>query len=408
MEGSKKDRLEEFFQKNTRNPEIPFNEADWEKLNAQLDAEMPVASPMHTFVKKIWPLPIIAILLLIGWKLWFSPDSSSADMATDQTAGLYEDEQIANDEKIPEHDNSTLFLEREPSPAPVKGPKEWKNDDFTLQNSESTHPLLATHNQMPADNQQNQKSGYVVSENGADFSRLDENSQLHFLFPIPPSSSIELQVAEVTGLSTVEQQKIRKSSGFIIGLGYSPDFSTVGLDNFTTPGTRWKAYLEYNYKNTIALSTGIEFVNNKYKATGEEYHPPYQYWYGGIKPDEAYGKCLMIDIPLNLRYQVYTRGSHQFFISAGASTYLVLSEDYSFEYDQSNPNLPTNWNTNEMSVYPFGIVNASLGYEYHMRGRGSLQVEPYIKIPKGGIGWGNVDLYTIGVYFAYRFKLTRY
>jgi hypothetical protein len=408
MDGLKKDRLEEFFKRNTRNPEIPFNEADWEKLNAQLDKEMPVASPLHSFAKKIWPLPIIGILLFMGWKLWFSPDQSSGEIVTGQSSGTYQDEQIVNDQIIHEHDNSIIFEESVPTLSPVTELKEEKNDAINIQNSESSRPSMAIHHQMQADNQQNQKSGYVVSGNGADFSWLYENSELHFLFPISPSFSLESGETEVKGLPSPEKNKPRKSSGFIVGLGYSPDFSTVGLDNFTSPGTRWKVYMEYNYKNTIALSTGIEYVDNKYKASGDEYHPPYQYWYGGIKPTETYGECIMIDIPLNIRFQVYTRDRHQLFISGGVSSYFILSEDYFFDYDQSDPNLPTQWSTDKMSVYPFSIINASIGYEFRLRGRGSIQIEPYIKIPTAGVGWGNVDLYTTGAYFSYRFRLGRH
>jgi hypothetical protein len=402
MDGSKKDRLEEFFKKNTRNPEIPFNEADWEKLNMQLDKEMPVASPLVTFVKKIWLLPIIVLLLFVGWKWGFQTNQSSGELAAGQLNHTYQEDLIKKDQNVPVQEKSELNQNNTDTEQ-----KEEKSDDLTVHDSELSLSSLAISNQILSENQHNQKSGYVVSENGADFSRLYENSQLHFLFPIPPSFSVEAQETAVTGLSIAENQKTRKSSGFIIGLGYSPDFSIVGPGNYTAPGTRWKVYLEYNYKNTIALSTGIEYVENKYEASGNEYHPPGQYWYYGIKPIQAYGECIMIDIPLNLRYQVYTRGRHQLFVSAGASTYLVLNEEYNFAYDQYDPNLPTYWSTDKMSVYPFSIVNASIGYEYHLPGRGSLQVEPYIKIPTTGVGWGNVDLYTFGAYFSYKFKLGR-
>ena len=409
MDGSQKDRLEEFFKKNARNPEIPFNEADWTKLNVLLDKEMPVSHNPFSGVRKLWILPFLATILFIGWLLWPEQDPRSGELANDPTTAREIEERINQSPIGSMQQYAIPDKEQTSSPLPGNSQKDGTASGFSLPNNRTFQSSAVTKDPISSGNKINQKSGYVVSENGADFSRLYEDSQLHFLFPIAPSSSIELQATEVTGLSTLEQQqKIKKSSGFIIGLGYSPDFSTVGIDNFTAPGARWKVYAEYNYKNMISLSTGIEYVANKYKASGDEYHPPYQYWYGGAKPTEAYGECIMIDIPLNLRYQVYTRGRHQLFISAGASTYYILSEDYYFDYDQNDPNLPTHWSTDKMSVYPFSIVNASIGYEYHLRGRGSLQVEPFIKIPTTGIGWGNVDLYTFGAYFSYRFKLGRY
>ena len=39
--------------------------------------------------------------------------------------------------------------------------------------------------------------------------------------------------------------------------------------------------------------------------------------------------------------------------------------------------------------------------------KSALQIEPFIKIPTAGIGWGNVNLYTMGIYFMYKYRLTK-
>ncbi len=98
-------------------------------------------------------------------------------------------------------------------------------------------------------------------------------------------------------------------------------------------------------------------VYNKYEAYGEDYHAPSRYWKKGIVADEAYGECKMIDIPLNLRYNVITNAKHKVFVSAGASTYFVLKEDYYFHYENEDPELPDHWGTEKTTVYPFGIIN---------------------------------------------------
>jgi hypothetical protein len=146
-------------------------------------------------------------------------------------------------------------------------------------------------------------------------------------------------------------------------------------------------------------------VNNKYEAYGEDYHAPARYWKKGIVAEEAYGYCKMIDIPLNLRYNFVHSENNMVFVNVGASTYFVTKEDYYFEYEQEDPELPTHWGTDKTTIYPFGIINLSLGYEHEFTQRSGFQVEPFIKIPTTGIGWGNVDLHTIGVSFMYKYKL---
>ena len=72
-----------------------------------------------------------------------------------------------------------------------------------------------------------------------------------------------------------------------------------------------------------------------------------------------------------------------------------------------DPELPEHWGTDESSVYPFKIVNLSVGYQYQLGSKGALQIEPFIKIPTAGVGWGEVDLHTIGVYFMYKYRIGR-
>jgi hypothetical protein len=360
----------------------------------------------------MWPVPVVVLAVYFSWFLTIKEDQKSGEMpALIAEAPL-------NVVKIPSKDTTadggeenrpTLLAstqDREDKISDGPGNKSQYSAIATSKTSQSKNANTPTITSETVKSEF-QHSGYVVSENGAEALGLSEASQLHFLIPIAPSHAINhIDPTDIEKVP-VEDRKIKKRSSFIIGIGYSPDFSTVGLDNYVAPGSRWKVYLEYNFKNIIALSTGAEWVNNKYEADGDEYHAPPLYWYNATLPEGAYGECKMIDIPLNVRYQAYSKGRHQLFVSAGASTYLLLKEDYYFDYYQNDPSLPDHWGTEKMTVYPFGIINASIGYEYLFNSRGSIQLEPYIKIPTKGVGWGNVDLYTVGAYISYRYRLWR-
>lgn len=403
MTESKRDNLESFFKKKTGNPDIEFHEADWNKLKAQLDKEMPVLNPFWIFLKKISPVIILTLLAFFGWKYITNPDDIMDEKAEHE---VYIEQTSPPKKTELENNNNIEDTAKSSERIAVDATAKLQSSDSNKQSLSNRNFTSSILTQEPSEND-SKNIGYVVSGNGDEAFRLREASTLHFLLPIAPGSLISSMIPEqlcTTEIKEIEKTQDSKSS-FIFGIGYSPDFSTVGLDNFISPGSRIKLYLEYNFKNTIALSSGLEWVNNKYEAYGYEYHAPERYWRNGISADEAYGECVMLDIPLNIRYQVITRGKHQFFVSAGASTYLLLKEDYFFSYETEDPELPHHWGTEKMTVYPFGIINASLGYEYKFPSRGSLQFEPYIKIPTGGVGWGNVDLYTIGAYISYRYRL---
>lgn len=411
MTESNKDNLEQFFQKKAQNPDIDFNEADWENMEARLDREMPVPAPWFS-LKKLWPIPIFIILGIIGWNYFnqgntntgienhsIKQNTQKPPLSEENSDEQTRDQILGKDStkssiKINLSDSETLFTSK-------------NNDAARLYDREG---LIATGKSASENNRDIQGvSGYVVKRDGDEALRLSKASSLHSLLPIPPKSAIfrtRFPEPETAQAGEIVKTLPRKSN-FIIGIGYSPDFSTVGIGNFVSPGSRWKLYLEYNYKNVIALSSGFEWVNNKYEAYGDEYHAPQRYWHNGIVADEAYGECIMIDIPVNIRFQAFTHGRHQLFLSGGLSSYFLLKEDYYFHYDQNDPDLPQYWGTDKMSIYPFGIINASLGYEYLFKSGGSIQLEPYIKIPTQGVGWGKVDLYTIGAYFSYRYRLIK-
>ncbi len=250
--------------------------------------------------------------------------------------------------------------------------------------------------------------GYVVFENGASNRGQILYSRLHFLSPIPPKSKLNPRKIQIIhdeqSSSEIKPGKINNSY-FSLGVGYSPDFSTVGIGNFIAPGSRWTIIAEYSFLNRFSINTGVVFVSNQYEAYGKDYNAPPKYWKNGIEAEETYGECKMVDIPLNLRYDVLVESRHKLFISGGASTYFLLKEDYYFQYEQDDPDLPDHWGTDKTTVYPFGIVNISVGYQYMFGRKCSLQVEPFIKIPTTGIGWGNVDLHTIGTYLTYKYRI---
>ena len=426
MSESENNNLDSFFRRRAQQANVEFNESDWLQLEARLNEELPIKSTFWYWLRKHWYAPIMIAFFPFLWLIL--PDSTSSideekynaiELSVGQMTDNQDRTELRSDaNSIVEPGLKDLIKEDTESninssvkSKDINSTSSWnfgEEQSYTQRSTGKSSSLEIRHDKelktVKSSEDINDK-GYVVSGNGNEATRLSVASYPHFLTPIVPDLISKSEAPESLSQLEIEPDSKKHSySSFIIGVGYSPDFSAVGMNNFIAPGTRWKIDLGYAFSPRFQLLSGVVLVNNKYEAYGDEYKAPARYWKNGIVADETYGECKMIDIPLNLRYNILVSGRHRGFISSGLSTYFLTKEDYYFNYYQSYPDSPEHWGTNKTSTYPFSIINITAGYEYMLKGHGSLQFEPYIKIPTGGVGWGNVDLYTIGIYFSYQYR----
>ncbi len=420
MSQSGKDNLENFFRKRAQSYNPEFNEVDWLKLKVRLDNELPVSFSFWSSLRKFWYVIMLMIMIPFSWiafSEFYKSNNNIQSISTSTARHIKAKDEYLKKEKNAgiNRNSSAIKISDKPIISEEKIIREKGNIPSFSQENVSGQAISemsinedekALVSDVPIEN--TNEMDYAVFENGAEFEGQILNFKLHFLDPIPPNFELDqgnIAVAPYVISKSAFVDNRKSKAYFSLGLGYSPDFSTVGLKNFSAPGSRWNVLAQFSFLRRWSINTGIVFVNNKYEAYGEDYHAPEKYWKNGIAASETYGECKMIDIPLNLRYDIVSKHRHKLFLSAGASTYFVTKEDYYFHYEQDNSYLPDHWGTEKMTRYLFGIINASMGYEYQVGKQSALQIEPFIKIPTTGIGWGNVDLHTIGTYFIYKYRI---
>ena len=194
-------------------------------------------------------------------------------------------------------------------------------------------------------------------------------------------------------------------SRFAAGIVYSPDLSTAGsISNFHDPGYKIGVTAEYRLSSRISLVSGIVFSDVRYAAEGSQYNPP-GYWNQGTVPDQTAAICQILDIPISIKINFNEYGRSRFFATAGFSSYIMLNEDYRFSYDEANENLIQNLNIRNGSRHILNNAGFSIGYEIDLHKNWSLRAEPYIKIPISEVGWGNVELYSIGSFISVNVNL---
>lgn len=188
--------------------------------------------------------------------------------------------------------------------------------------------------------------------------------------------------------------------GFQVGVLVAPDMSNVKFTNTDKVGYNVGLQIGYRISQRWSLNTGVIYTKKNYTSQGKDFNPPKGSWIDNVTLDMVAGNCSMFDIPLNVRYDLNNGRSHRYFVSTGLSTYLMKKEEYHYHYQYSNGNPGYRQRSASSDEKHFlSVLNISAGFEKKISNRLSLQAEPYLKVPLAGVGYGNLQLNSYGMYF---------
>jgi cytoskeletal protein RodZ len=191
-----------------------------------------------------------------------------------------------------------------------------------------------------------------------------------------------------------------------IGFVLAPDFTSVNSLAGNRPGSTVGLTLDYQFANHWYIGSGLLLDRKNYAARAQDFHAPPDFRQNNIVAqhlDYVKGTFEMLEIPLNLRYDFSVTGSTLFFASAGVSSYLMTSENSNmygnpWGYPSHQPCPDTGRHS-----YLFSAATLSLGVETGLSNSLSLLIAPYMKIPTRGVGFGQVQMSSVGINFALKF-----
>ncbi|MCB2407210.1 hypothetical protein [Hymenobacter lucidus] len=208
--------------------------------------------------------------------------------------------------------------------------------------------------------------------------------------------------------STQQPEKPRRTKPtyrFSVGLMYAPELSTVRWEKTTAVGSNLGIMAEYRLTNRLRINAAAIRSVKRYIARGSDYHPPTGYWSNNYDIDVIDATCRITEVPINLRYDVLQRANTTVFASVGLSSLLMRHERYLYSYQYYGKPATKDWSLAKGSNHWLSVVNLSAGYERSLPGRWSLQGEPFVKVPLGGVGFGKVKLSSAGVFFSLKYSL---
>jgi hypothetical protein len=212
------------------------------------------------------------------------------------------------------------------------------------------------------------------------------------------TTSAELNKAK----EKVIAKRLRKVYVGIIG---TLDVSTVKFQSTKTPGKGLGLLAGFQITPRLSVESGASLQKKFYFSDAKYFNPKTSYTSSTYKLISVDGNCDMWEVPINLRYTFKTTAKNSWFALAGASTYIMKSENYGYTYESYGSiseryvkytNSSTNW---------FSAMNVAVGYERRIGAAGSLRVEPYLKVPLKGVGWGRLPITSTGLNIGFTRRL---
>ncbi len=233
------------------------------------------------------------------------------------------------------------------------------------------------------------------------------NTMTADLKPIPPAptymfTNMRAALAQDEPATKMEDRVRPKPalSRWSLRLLAGPDWGTIKFSQWTRPGMDMGLLTGYRFAKRWSAETGILFSNKIYTAPPEYYHPktpvPWSYDITSINAN-----CAVIDVPLNLRFDAFSKAGQKIFLTTGFSSFWMKKETYNYQYTNEYPWSET---IRDGSRHIFSVLNFSAGYEKQISTHFSLQAEPYLKLPLNGIGFGRVKLESAGVFFSLKYN----
>lgn len=423
------DPLEEFFRIKTREYDIKYHEEDWQKLEKRLDAAD--RKRTNRWIRYAAAAAVIILFSVLAYNTYQQQititqlnERLTNSQQTESPKNLFTDilprslfeftvpeyspdaSETRNNKINNNSEDEVLASNNVPSPAEsAKKPKEkeesiatWANADLIDQAALTVDDLRAS-----ADNDNS-----VTEINNELWASAINQSRPSGYRPADPAEGYIVTELAFGPANTRHSLATGKSSDLTLGVLAGPDLSTVGgLSNFYDPGYKIGLSVEYSLTERLALSVGAVHSKVQYSASGNEYNPPQNYWSNGNQPDETVGQCFLIDIPVTLKYNFMHFDYSRLFATAGASSYIMLNEDYrfSYAYNQSQYGQPERWDKNTGTAHLLSNATFSLGYEIDLNRKFSFRAEPFIKVPMREVGWANVKLYSMGTLISINYNL---
>lgn len=374
--------IDQVFKEGLQNPDIPFNDLDWDNLEQRLHPK-----PKRKIVPLIWlgAAAGIAAMLLVVFLLnkptknkliAKKPKQSLPYVAKPKPTNLQPAENnspLANTKDIKDLNNVSLKPKSSPSGYSVK--------------NQITTP------------QQNHLAPNNTSEN-LNNNLLANNLQMVDLSPkLPQQAEINTRVNSTFTPTKVDKRLLLAQSNkpsLVLSILAAPDLTSVQRSGRSSLSGSFGVEATLKLTKRLSITSGLGYAKKIYDANFNLYRPNTNYVFK-VNPSNIHANCDVIDVPLNVNYKLFEKGKNALAVSTGLSSYFMLNEQYNYTYPGGAADGPASYQVKNQNQHIFGIANVGVEYQHKINQKLGVSIRPFMKIPLTNIGYGNSKLASTGV-----------
>jgi hypothetical protein len=402
--------------------QLPAADADnlWNDMHSILDKEMPQKKERRRFI--IWFVSNKGLLLLtIG--LFVITGSSLFFLSTKESSAV-------TIKKLPSSQQPNKLIED----GLAKVSKEPKENIITVNGSNQT-----SRNKISATTPSNNSTDHVITNNSIsrltikqqkkyttsdqfdqpipDISKASENFDIapvnlesihHFLIESNHNEEKKYLNPQLEPVANKTKLNTRNNNekGFYAAIMFGVDMSSVHFQSAKS-GATTGFILGYAFNQKWSIESGLLWDTKRVYDDGSYFNPPGYTPTNGVTIIAVNGKSRLYELPVNMKYTIIS-GKHNLFATTGISSYLMRTENYDYEYTQTNQPGGHNYlsYTKETKNW-FSVANFSIGYTHKLGGNGSMRLEPYLKVPLTNLGTANMPIMSTGLSIGFTKPLRR-
>ena len=438
-------RLDDLFKKKLEDPvdEIRYEEGDWDALEGMLDK-----SRKRKGIVLLWPiLSGVAALFLIALGFWlFRPktngqpgntlathnskdtiignnkiaktrdtildktkaiarvkdtilDKNSSIASTKKDTILDKTQTIAHVNKIHTKVDNTHFVANKKAPAVNNNISQPaipynKNNQFVyVQQQQAVHKKDTITNKAALPNKVSNDT-YAANQQTVVAPAQKPAQQV----VTPPAATNATAIAANTPAKPKVKPQMAFRPQYTLSVVAAPDFNGVNSFAQSKVGTNIGLTFAVGVSRKLTISTGALYSVKPYLTSFANYNTGGSYKWP-VDPQSVTADCRMLDIPLNIGYQVYHKQQNKISIGTGLSSYIMLHESYKFTYNNQygGASGPSNYTVSNPGKYFFGVMNLNATYERQLNSKVGISIQPYLKVPLSNVGYSQVKLQSTGV-----------
>lgn len=217
-----------------------------------------------------------------------------------------------------------------------------------------------------------------------------------------PQSQDSVEGSIVKPASSSIKEKSKKKSLLFFTFSAGPDISFARTEKAGELKPVFGIGAGLNLGSKFTLRTGFYTGRKVYSSSPGSYNPPPSFYIYYPYLEKVDADCKVYEIPLSLSYNFKQSAKGYWFTSAGLSSYLMKKEtyNYTYKYTPYGQSLNKEWSIENENNHFFSVLTLAGGYRRQLGKAAFIMVEPYLKLPLTGVGYGKVKLNSAGILFS--------